>query len=156
MLNLWKRIHLPLLCKDLFQEKLLKIHATCKAEFRSWKFYKSLFHIKFISFFRSQQRQKKGPGPTKRLSISQIPPPPQPSPIWTSLEKLIKLIPWSHKWTTSIAKKEKKKTGTKENWEDSTPKGKPTHQLKPTKPRILIWPSKLLTSHGAHCQIKVT
>jgi hypothetical protein len=51
--------------------------------------------------------------------------------------------------------KKKKKTGTKENWGDSTPRGKPTHQVKPTKPRILVWPSKLLTSLGAHCQIKV-
>jgi hypothetical protein len=34
-----------------------------------------------------------------------------------------------HKWTTSIAKKGKKKTGTKENWGDSTPRGKPTHQV---------------------------
>lgn len=33
----------PTFVQGLFQEKLLKIHATCKAEFRSWKLQISFF-----------------------------------------------------------------------------------------------------------------
>jgi hypothetical protein len=61
-----ERIYLPLLCKDLFQEKLLKIHATCKAEFRSWKFYKSLFSHKIYFILQITTKAEEGPRTHKK------------------------------------------------------------------------------------------
>jgi hypothetical protein len=97
--------------QGLFQEKLLKIHATCKAEFRSWKLQISFSDTEILFHSSDHNKDRRAQHPQKKKQKKAFyfsdPPPPQPSPIWTSLEKLINQFP-GHKWTQHPLHKNKK------------------------------------------------